>query len=96
MTTQTLGAIISTWYGLASIAAFVAFAWDKDAAKQERRRVRERTLHTLTLLGGFLGTLLAMRLLRHKTRKPLFRFMPWIALAAHAAFWLGVNRLLNG
>ncbi len=55
-----------------NIVAFFATAFDKLAAIRQRRRVRERTLMLLALLGGAGGTFAAMYLFRHKTKKPLF------------------------
>jgi uncharacterized membrane protein YsdA (DUF1294 family) len=46
-----------------------------------RRRTRERTLLAAALVGPF-GALAAMRLFRHKTRKPKFFLVP-IFLALH-------------
>jgi uncharacterized membrane protein YsdA (DUF1294 family) len=62
------------WEAVMSAAAFLLFAWDKRSALRGRRRVRERTLLRLCLLGGAPGGLAAMHLCRHKTRKAPF---PW-------------------
>ncbi len=51
---------------------FLAYAWDKRAAKRGGHRVRERTLHGLALAGGTPAALLGRKLLRHKTRKESF------------------------
>lgn len=96
MSWSAFGAIIFSWYGLLSLVAFGAFAWDKRAARLDRRRIRERTLHTLTLMGGFVGSLLAMRLLRHKTLKRGFGLMPWAALVLHVCLWVMIDRLFRG
>ncbi len=66
-------AAVAAFYLAASSAAFAAYAWDKYAARNERERVAERTLHLLALIGGWPGALLAQRTLRHKTRKQPFR-----------------------
>lgn len=58
---------------LASAAAFVALGLDKLAAARGTRRVPERVLHTLELLGGWPGALVARRLFRHKTVKAAYR-----------------------
>ena len=55
-----------------SIAAFAAIARDKALALRGAYRIRETTLLSLAVLGGGVGALLAMLLLRHKTRKPAF------------------------
>lgn len=58
------------WYYLAiiNIGTFILFAVDKRRAVRSRWRIRERTLLIFCLLGGSMGGLIAMHLLRHKTR----------------------------
>lgn len=55
-----------------NLVTFVTFVWDKRCAVKGRRRIPERTLITLALLGGSPAALLAMFTARHKTRKPKF------------------------
>lgn len=55
------------------IAAF-AFVMDKERAKRNARRISEKTLFGLCLIGGSVGAYLAMQAVRHKTQKPLFKF----------------------
>lgn len=70
---------------LATIAAFLAinlltifhFRLDKTYAIEGRRRVPERDLLTLALVGGSPGALLARQLFRHKTRKEPFSTQLW-------------------
>ncbi|MBK7404743.1 MAG: DUF1294 domain-containing protein [Phycisphaerales bacterium] len=82
----------TAWYAGLNAAAFALFAWDKRAAARGDRRTRERTLLLLTYLGGFVGALAAMRLVRHKTRKWAFRVAPALAAVLHAAAWIAILR----
>ena len=61
-----------TWVALASALAFVLMAIDKARSRRAGWRVRERDLLIAALIGGSPGTLVAMLLLRHKTRKTRF------------------------
>ena len=64
--------LIVGWYLLLNLATFWSFARDKRSAARHGRRVPERRLHLLELLGGFPAAFMAMYLLRHKCRKPGF------------------------
>lgn len=70
---------------LMSLLSYAVYAVDKRAAQQGRRRVPERALHLLALLGGWPGAFIAQRRLRHKTRKPAFLFVFWLATLTHVA-----------
>jgi uncharacterized membrane protein YsdA (DUF1294 family) len=64
-------------YLLASIVCFIVYAVDKSAAGTARRRVPERTLLTLGVIGGWPGAIVAQQTLRHKTQKASFRKAFW-------------------
>jgi len=64
--------ITALGYGLMSLATYAVYALDKSAARRRRRRVPERTLHLLAVLGGWPGALLAQHRLRHKSGKRAF------------------------
>ncbi len=68
-----------------SLLSYAVYAADKRAAQQNRRRVPERTLHLLALLGGWPGALLAQQHLRHKTAKPRFLIVFWLTALGHVA-----------
>lgn len=68
---------------LLSLLSYAVYASDKRAAQQGRRRVPERTLHLLALLGGWPGALLTQRRLRHKTAKPSFLIVFWLTTLGH-------------
>lgn len=69
-------AVLGLYIG-ASLAAFIAYAADKSAARNERWRVPENTLHLLALLGGWPGALIAQNRLRHKSSKTSFLVVFW-------------------
>lgn len=70
-------------YGLLSGGAFLAYRADKSAAEQGKWRTPESTLHTIDLLGGWPGALVARRLFRHKTTKQPFRTIFWVTVIAN-------------
>lgn len=67
-------------YLAASLVAFAAYALDKSAARNDRWRTQESTLHLFALAGGWPGALAAQRLLRHKSRKQSFQFVFWVTV----------------
>lgn len=81
----------------ASAVCLVAYAVDKSAARRGRRRISERTLLALGLVGGWPGALLAQRWLRHKTAKVSFQWKFRASVVASVgslglAAWLLVGR----
>jgi len=77
-------------YLAASAFTFLVYAKDKRAARAYRWRTKESTLHTLALVGGWPGALIAQQVLRHKSRKNAFQFMFWMTVVLNCvAFgWL--------
>jgi len=67
-------------YLAASFVAFVAYALDKSAARNDQWRTQESTLHLFALAGGWPGALAAQRLLRHKSSKQSFQFVFWVTV----------------
>ncbi|MFO0975445.1 MAG: DUF1294 domain-containing protein [Planctomycetaceae bacterium] len=68
-----------------SLVCFVTYGWDKRRATSGGRRVPEKTLHILSLLGGWPGALLGQRFFRHKTKKLSFLIVFWCTVALHVA-----------
>ena len=57
---------------LINALGFLLMLIDKEKAKKNRWRIPEKTLLLIALLGGSLGSIMGMRLFRHKTQKPIF------------------------
>lgn len=82
---HSLVTLIVVLHMAGSLLTFVAFGVDKRRARKNERRVPERTLHTLTVCFGAAGAILAMVLLRHKTRKPSFFLVTGLVAIGHVA-----------
>lgn len=84
--------IIFLYYLIAiNIIAALVFSIDKFCAEHHRRRVPERTLHILELLGGWMLILVLMRVIHHKcSKRAYYRWTYLIVLLWVAAFalWL--------
>jgi len=88
--------VYAVWAAAVSIVCFAAYGVDKSAARRNRRRIAERTLHRLELIGGWPGALLARRVFRHKSRKLSYRVVFALIVAVHlfivaALLWLWVR-----
>ncbi len=74
--------IVSFYVLLINICAFVVMFVDKKAAIKQKRRISEKTLFTLALIGGTVGSLWGMQCFRHKTKHKSFTIgMPLILIA---------------
>jgi uncharacterized membrane protein YsdA (DUF1294 family)/cold shock CspA family protein len=75
-----LPAVVFGAYICLSVVTFIAYAVDKSAARHDRWRTKESTLHLLALAGGWPGALVAQQLLRHKSKKESFRMAFWLTV----------------
>ena len=73
------------WYLVIGVVTFFVYAKDKRAAINGNWRVPEKTLHILSVAGGWLGALIAQDKLRHKTQKQPFRAIYWVTVAMNVA-----------
>ncbi|MEZ5988524.1 MAG: DUF1294 domain-containing protein [Planctomycetota bacterium] len=88
----TATVVVAVAMGAMSLVAFLAFGVDKWRARRGRWRTPERTLLALTALGGAPGSLLGMRLFRHKTAKRSFLWRFRLALLPNLMWlWLGLR-----
>ena len=77
-----------------TLVAFLAMGWDKLCAKRSARRVPEKTLFLLAIIGGSIGSIAGMYAFRHKTRHWYFKFgLPAILILQLAAI-VAIKRLL--
>lgn len=85
--------VLGIYLAIINIVTFIIFCYDKTMAEHGRRRIREFVLIGISLLGGSLGGILAIRLRRHKINDwyfvwglPFFIFVHIALLVyAHAA-----------
>ncbi len=56
------------YFALASLVAFLLYVIDKSKARRGAWRISEKTLLLAGFVGGAVGALLAMQLVRHKTK----------------------------
>lgn len=97
--------VLLALYAIASTVTFLAYAFDKAAAKNQQWRMRENTLHFCSLIGGWPGALVAQKLVRHKSSKLSFQVAFWstvvlnLGIVGWLLFWNDSNvlcfRLLN-
>jgi len=79
--------VLAIWLVIINLAAFLTFGIDKWKAKRKEhketvRRIPEKNLFLLALLGGSIGALLGMKVWHHKTLHTSFRVgIPLILLA---------------
>lgn len=60
------------YFLIINIVNFIIFALDKQKAKKHKWRVPEAWLFFISFIGGSLGGLLSMKIMRHKTNKASF------------------------
>lgn len=81
---------IGIFYFIMSLITFVFYAFDKSAAKNGRWRISEKTLHLLSLFGGWTGAFCGQKWLDHKSTKKSFRRIYWLTVFLNLAglVWL--------
>ncbi|MBB1268702.1 cold shock and DUF1294 domain-containing protein [Shewanella sp. SR44-3] len=76
--------LLLAYLGL-SLFTFLIYALDKIAARKNRWRTPESSLHLLSLIGGWPGAILAQQWLRHKSIKQPFRGIFWLTIIINIA-----------
>ena len=72
------------WLIVINVVTGAVYAYDKLAAPRGERRIRERTLWILCLLGGVLGAWIVFFGMRHKTHDQSF----WVVQTAASVLWI--------
>jgi uncharacterized membrane protein YsdA (DUF1294 family) len=67
-------------YAVMSVYAFLIYARDKSAARNDRFRISEKHLHLAALAGGWPGAMTARASLRHKSSKRSFGIVFWLTV----------------
>ena len=92
--------LLAIWLVIINLVTFFVFGYDKLKAKykekhENARRVPEKTLFLLAILGGSVGALVGMRVWHHKTLHRSFRIGIPLILAAQiilpTGLWLYWN-----
>ena len=71
-----------------SIVTFIRYSQDKWKAKRNLWRISEAQLHSLELIGGWVGAFFAQVLLQHKSSKESYQLTYWLIVLFHASLFL--------
>ena len=77
-------------YFIMGIVSFFIYYQDKVKAQNNQWRIPENTLHTIDVLGGWIGATLAHKLLNHKATKADFRVVFYITVALNIIGFLAL------
>lgn len=78
-----------------TVVTFIVCGWDKFAAGKQMRRVPEKTLFLLSIIGGSIGMFAGMLTFRHKTQHWYFKFGIPAIIVVQFALLLLLSRLLG-
>ena len=78
------------WFIIINLVCVAVCIADKIKAKRHSRRISEKTLFTLSFLGGSLFMYITMRLLRHKTLHKWFMIGLPLIILLHAVLTIAL------
>ena len=92
--------LLALWLTVINLITFFVFGFDKPQAKRKEkkptiRRVPEKTLLILSVLGGSIGALLGMKVWHHKTLHKAFKIGVPLILALQIIIPLGLWLYFN-
>ena len=85
---QKISWLVVGWYFVLGLITYGMYAKDKAAAQSGEWRTPESTLHLLSILGGWVGAMVAQTYLRHKSQKPEFRITYYLTVVINLAILL--------
>ena len=81
------------YFIIINLISFVLFFIDKQKAKKDKWRIQEKTLHSMSFLGGVFGSIAAMLIFHHKTKKTVFIVITIAALIFNIAAYYKLYQL---
>jgi uncharacterized membrane protein YsdA (DUF1294 family) len=88
--TETVYFLFPIIYALINAASYILYGMDKFKARNDKWRISESSLLIASLFGP-IGALLGMQQFRHKTQKPIFKFLVPAFAGVHLLLVLWIN-----
>ena len=85
---------LSYYFIIINIFNFCLFTMDKEKARKRKWRIPEAWLFFISFIGGSLGGLLSMNIMKHKTNKASFTLGMPILLIVNFISWFYLGKLL--
>ncbi|NLY46441.1 MAG: DUF1294 domain-containing protein [Tissierella sp.] len=85
---------LSYYFVAINVINFFLFTIDKQKAKRKQWRIPESLLFLTSLVGGSLGGILSMNIMKHKTRKTSFKVGMPILMIVNFLCYLYLSKLL--
>ena len=87
--------LFSIYFIVINIGTFLVMLEDKKSAINQRFRIPEKALFLLTILGGSLGNVAAMRFIRHKSNKNSFKITIAFIVMLQIGFFIYLFKIKN-
>ena len=88
--TETVYLLFPIIYALINAASYALYGIDKFKARKDKWRISEQSLLIVSFFGP-IGAILGMQQFRHKTQKPIFRFLVPAFAGIHILLVLWIN-----
>lgn len=88
--TETVYLLFPIIYALINAASYALYGMDKFKARNDKWRISEQSLLIASFFGP-IGALLGMQQFRHKTQKPMFKFLVPAFAGIHLLLVLWIN-----